>query len=162
MDLGRIADIADLLAAAGVIVSLGFLAYELRMNRKLAELSNWRELLAALSDYKGLTHDLEFSDLIERGNRDYSALTPSEQRSYGLYLEQGIHIMGNFLKHNDTMPQKLTGIDGAIHSLLRDLLCHPGGLAWWEQSKPKRRFMPQTYVIVDKVIEAETAKIDTE
>lgn len=45
--LSQIADIADLIAAAAIIVSLLFVAYEVRLNRKQAELANWRETLAA-------------------------------------------------------------------------------------------------------------------
>jgi hypothetical protein len=153
MSLSQLAPAADILAAIGVIFSLIFLAHELRQNRKQSELANWRDLLESLSNYKGLTNDLAFSEFLERAEKDYHALTPAEQRSFGMYLEQGIHIIGNFVKHNDTIPTKLVGMDDAIHSLLRDLLNNDGARAWWTATKPKRRFMPQTYVMVDTVLD---------
>lgn len=152
MELSKIADFADILAAAGVILSLLFLAYELHMSRKQAELANWRDLLQTLSDYKGLTNDLTFSEFVERANQDYAVLTPAEQRSYGLYLEQGIHIWGNFLKHNDTVPRKLVGLEDAVYNSVGDMMGPPGARMWWEGSKPKGRFMPQTYVMVDEAL----------
>lgn len=45
MSLSQLAPIADVLAAIAVILSLIFLAYELRQNRKQSELANWRDLL---------------------------------------------------------------------------------------------------------------------
>jgi len=152
MSLSQLAPTADIIAAIGVILSLIFLAYELRQNRKQSELANWRDLLESLSTFKGLTNDLEFSEFLERAEKDYHALTPAEQRSFGMYLEQGIHIIGNFAKHNDTIPNKLVGMEDAIHSLLRDLLNTHGARAWCFETKPKRRFMPQTYVMVDGVL----------
>lgn len=156
MLLNQLAPMADILAALGVILSLVFLAYELRQNRKQSELSNWRDLLESLSNFKGLSNNLEFSEFLERAEQDYHALTPAEQRAFGMYLEQGIHIIGNFAKHNDTIPTKLVGMDGAIHSLLRDLLNTKGARAWWTETKPKGRFMPQTYVMVDAVLDKYT------
>ena len=158
MTLSVIAGYADIIAAFGVILSLAFLAYELRMTRKQSDLANWRDLLQSLIDYKGITNDLAFSEFIDRANQDYSALTSAEKRSYGLYLEQGVHIFGNFMKHNDTVPQKLLGLEKAVDNLMLDLLSTKGAREWWVESKPKGRFMPQTYVFVDRVL----AKIDKE
>lgn len=61
MSLSQLAPIADVLAAIAVILSLIFLAYELRQNRKQSELANWRDLLESLSTFKGLSNDIEFS-----------------------------------------------------------------------------------------------------
>lgn len=153
MSLSQLAPIADILAALGVILSLIFLAYELRQNRKQSELANWRDLLESLSNFKGLSNNLDFAEFLERAERDYDALTPAEKRAFGMYLEQGIHIIGNFVKHNDTIPNKLVGMEGALHSLLRDLLNNKGARTWWIETKPKGRFMPQTYVMVDTVLD---------
>ena len=153
MDLSNIADIADLVAAFAIVVSLGFVGFELRMSRKQSELSNWREILQTFVDYKGATNDLEFSAFLVRAHRDFEALDDAEKQSFGLFLEQGIHIMGNFLKHNDSLPSKLLGLDDAIATSCQDLLTTPGGAAWWAQAQNKHRFMPETYIIVNALLE---------
>ena len=152
MSLTELAGVADLVAALGVMLSVAVLAYEMHRNRKQAELANWRELLQTLIDYKGLTNDLVFADLVERGHADYDALTPSEQRAFGLYLEQGIHIFGNFLKHNDSLPRKLTGLDQAIANMYIDMLATPGGAAWWSGTRDRGHFMPATYRQIDGIL----------
>jgi hypothetical protein len=104
MTLSVLADFADIIAALAIILSLIFVGYELHQNRTQAELSNWRELLQTLVDYKGLTHD-------RNSRRSSCARRPTMTRSapltacaIGHYLEQGIHIIGNFLKHNNSLP----------------------------------------------------------
>lgn len=156
MSLSQLAPIADVLAAIAVILSLIFLAYELRQNRKQSELANWRDLLESLSTFKGLSNDIEFSEFLERAEQDYHALTTAEKRAFGMYLEQGIHIIGNFAKHNDTILNKLVGMEGALRSLLRNLLNNKGARAWWVETKPKGRFMPQTYVMVNTALDQYT------
>ena len=149
MSLSNIADIADLIAAAAIILSLIFVGYELHLTRKQSELSNWREVLQALTDYKSVTNDLEFAEFLVRAHRDYDALGEGEKMSFGLYLEQGVHIFGNFVKHNDSLPRKLVGLEQALTNMFAEMLTTPGGAAWWAEAHERGRFMPDTYRVVD-------------
>ena len=152
--MDQIALVTQIVAALGVVVSMCFLAYELHLTRKQSELTNWRELLATLTDYKGQTSDLVFAELIERGHADYDDLLPHEQRAFGLYLEQGIHVLGNFLKHNDALPRKLAGLDDAVSNMFIDALTTPGGAAWYRDTRDLGRFMPATYEVIDAILVA--------
>lgn len=149
MTLGLLADLADVIAAAAIVLSLIFVGYELHQNRTQAELANWRELLETLVAYKGMTHDAEFAEFVTRAHADYEILSDAEQLRFGMYLEQGIHIFGNFLKHNDALPRKLDGLEDAVTNMFVDLLTTPGGQAWWEEAQTRGRFMPSTYRIVN-------------
>lgn len=149
MTLGLLANLADVIAAAAVILSLLFVGYELHQNRKQSELANWRELLETLVDYKGLTHDPAFAEFVTRAHADYEVLNEAEKLRFGLYLEQGIHVFGNFLKHNDALPRKLEGLEDAVTNMFVDMLTTPGGKAWWAEARARGRFMPSTYRIVD-------------
>lgn len=142
--LPTLAAIADLVAAAGVIGSLLFLAIQLREQNRETGLSNWRELLVTLTNYKAATNDPALADLVVRGNADYHALSPSEKLTFGLYLEQGIHIIGNFEKHSGTVPRMMKDLNLAVQNMMLDHLGTPGARAWWAESKPKGRFMPAT------------------
>ena len=153
MPLSSIADIADLIAALAIIVSLAFVAFELRMTRKQSELSNWREVLQTFTDYKSATNDIAFAAFLVRAHQDYTALDPAEKMSFGLFLEQGIHIGGNFLKHNDSLPRKLVGLDEAIMNTLAEMLTTPGGAAWWAEAHDRKRFMHDTFIVVDGLLE---------
>jgi hypothetical protein len=149
MTLSLLADLADVVAAIAIVLSLIFVGYELHQNRTQAELSNWRALLDTLVDYKGLTHDPAFAEFVTRAHADYDALSDAEKMRFGLYLEQGIHIFGNFLKHNAALPRKLAGLEDAVTAMFADMLTTPGGSAWWEEAQGRGRFMPGTYVTVN-------------
>lgn len=152
MSLSVLANIADLVAAVAILVSLVFVGYELRLTRKQSELSNWREVLASFTDFKAITNDLAFAEFLVRAHRDYDALSEAEKLSFGLYLEQGVHILGNFLKHNDSLPRKLVGLEHAITNTFSEMLTTPGGAAWWAEAHARGRFMPDTYRIVDGLL----------
>lgn len=151
--LPTLAAIADLIAAAGVIGSLLFLAIQLREQNRETGLNNWRELLQTLTNFKAATNDPVLADLVVRGNGDYHGLSAAEQMTYGLYLEQGIHIIGNFDKHAGTVPRTMENLNYAVHNLMLDLLNHPGARAWWAESKPKGRFMPATVANIEAAME---------
>ncbi|MDG4648227.1 hypothetical protein P6F26_07205 [Roseibacterium sp. SDUM158017] len=153
MDLSVLGDIADVIAALAIILSLVFVGYELHQNRTQAELSNWREILQTLVDYKGLTNDPEFAEFVTRAHADYGDLSEAERLRFGMYLEQGVHIIGNFLKHNQALPKKLEGLEAAVASMFIDMLTTPGGAAWWAESRSRGRFMPATYRTVDDILE---------
>ena len=152
MSLSQIGSIADILAAVGVICSLLFLAYELRISNRETRMANWRQLLDSFREYKAVTNDLALSEVIERGAADYHALAPHEKRSFGQYLEQGIHVIGNFSKHSWTMPNELVGLETATRNSMLELLNTPGARQWWAEYKPKGKLMPETYRVVDAIL----------
>lgn len=153
MDLSHIADIADLIAALAIVASLAFVGFELHMTRKQSELSNWREVLQTFTDYKATTNDIAFAAFLVRAHEDYEALNPAEKMSFGLFLEQGVHILGNFLKHNDSLPRKLVGLEDAIMNTFSEMLTTPGGAAWWAEANDRKRFMQDTFRVVDGLLE---------
>ncbi|MBF9059147.1 hypothetical protein HKCCSP123_08120 [Rhodobacterales bacterium HKCCSP123] len=149
--LSTIADIADLIAAAGVIASLLFLSFELRIQNRETQLNNWRELLMSLTGFKAVTNDPFMADLVTRGHADYHALTEVEKFAFGLYLEQGIHIIGNFEKHTGKIPPEFTGLHYPIQNTLLDHLATPGARAWWSESRPRGRFLPATVARIEEL-----------
>ncbi|MBS0125480.1 hypothetical protein [Thetidibacter halocola] len=152
MPLSTLADIADLVAACAIIVSLVFVGYELHLTRKQSELANWRDVLQSFTDYKAATNSGDLAEFLVRAHADYHALDEAGKMRFGLYLEQGVHIGGNFLKHNDSLPRKLVGLEDAIMHTLAEMLTTPGGAAWWQEAHERRRFMPATYVVVDDLL----------
>lgn len=149
--LDVLANIADVLAAAGVIASLLFLAFELREQNRETRLQNWRELTAALAEFKAVTNDPVMADLVERGHNDYAALGAAEKRAFGLYLEQGIHAIGNFRQHGGRVPMQFEHLHHVIRNTMLDHVTTPGARAWWAESKDKGRFMPATSAWIDEL-----------
>ncbi|NNK67488.1 MAG: hypothetical protein HKO95_12220 [Rhodobacteraceae bacterium] len=152
--LSHIADIADLVAATAVVASLVFVALEIRQSNRQSRLANWRDVLAGLNTFKAATNDLAFADMVARGHADYAGLAPHERLSFGLYLEQGIHMYGNFNKHAEMIPPGYDGLSDAIENSLSELLTTPGARAWWAEARVKRRMMDATTARVDRILAA--------
>ncbi|MEL6549215.1 MAG: hypothetical protein AAFQ54_03110 [Pseudomonadota bacterium] len=91
------------------------------------------------------------ADLITRGQADYSALTPAEKLAFGNWLEQGIHIIGSFEKHSGTVPRAMRDVSLATHNLMLDHLRTPGARQWWQEARPRGRFMPNTARAIDRM-----------
>ena len=152
MTLGTIADIADLLAALGVMASLLFLAVELRRSNRDTRQANWRSLLDSYRSFKALTNDLDFAAFVVRGRLTWPDLSPAEKLSFEHYQEQGIHVMGNFFKHASTMPGELVGLTEAVEVCMVEHLSGPGARAWYADNKARGRLMPATYQNIDNIL----------
>jgi hypothetical protein len=151
--------IADTVAAAAIVLSLCFVAWELHQTRVQSELSNWREILASLTEFKAITNDLGYAEFLARAHADYHALSDAEKLSFGKYCEQGVHIFGNFLKHNESLPRKLAGLDQAVGVHFAELLTTPGGAAWWEEAQERGIFMPGTYVVTNQLLKHHAKRV---
>lgn len=145
-------------ATAAIVLSLLFLAFEQRRTRQQAELANWRDILQSFTDFKAHTNNKDVAALVARGHADYTGLSVADRLAFGLYLEQGVHICGNFLKHNDQLPKKLVGLEEAIANTLFEMLTSPGGAAWWDEAHKRGQFMADTYTVIDGLLERRRAK----
>jgi hypothetical protein len=128
--LSNLADVADLLAAAGVIASLLFVAYEVRRNTREVKRTNWESTVDRFNALWSRTTSCELADVIARGRENYEALTPSEQISFGNYhaelcltFETMIVLGRNQVQGDDLLeiPKR--------H--LRHHFRFPGARAWW-------------------------------
>ena len=146
-----LADIADLLAAAGVIGSLIFLGLQLREQNRETGLNNWRELLITLTESKGITCNPKWPIWCFVGTRTTTRSALPKRLSFAMYLEQGIHIIGNFEQHSGTVPAQLKDLHDRVRNLMLDHLATPGARAWWAESKPKGRFLPSTVEMIDRL-----------
>ena len=109
-------------------------------------------------DIENATNDLAFAEMIERGHRDFSTLQAHEKRAFGLYLEQGIQVYGNFGKHGGRIPAGYVGFEEPLQNSMRDLLTTPGARAWWDETRGRKRLMPETISRIDKLL-AETPRV---
>ena len=68
-----------------------------------------------------------------------------------LFIQHLINV--NFLKHNDSLPTKLVGLEDAIANYFYEMLATPGGAVWWEDVQRRKRFMPDSYTVANALLE---------
>ena len=72
------AHIAEIIGAAAVLISLLYVAYEIRENTIAVRTGTQRSLLTLGHDWDVWLAEPEFADVLAKGNADYSGLSPSE------------------------------------------------------------------------------------
>ncbi len=79
MNWDAIGVIAEVVAAAGVIITLIYLAVQIRQSTIAANASSHHQLLVTQSSAnRSITDNAEVCDLIDRGNKDFKSLTDAE------------------------------------------------------------------------------------
>jgi hypothetical protein len=128
--LSNLADVADLMAAMGVIASLLFVAYEVRRNTQEVKRTNWETTVDRFNALWSRTTSPELADVIARGRESFEALTPAEKITFTNYhaelcltFETMIVLGRNQVQGDDLLdiPKR--------H--LRHHFRFPGARAWW-------------------------------
>lgn len=124
MTLQDLGSIGELLGAIGVIVSLIYLATQIRQNTKSIRAS---AVDAAADRFIESTRLIslnpELADLLDRGRNDYAALSEVEQRRYRLhYLANSLAFENQYQKYTQGLIPKSQweGIAGAIRYTMND------------------------------------------
>ena len=83
MDMALIGDVANIFAALGIILTLGFLAFEQHKNTQQAKIDTWNRVMQGLRETRRRTDSPHVADVIARGRIDYFSLS---QQLIGLPL----------------------------------------------------------------------------
>ena len=140
MTLSTLADIADLLAAAGVIGSLLFVAFEIRKSSEQARMSNWTAVLAGLREHKRRTDDPHVADLVVRGRADFNALSEADKLAFGYWMEEMVQGYDGLIVHQSSIA---VGREAARHAAISAFalhFSHPGCRDWYDWSGVKDRW----------------------
>jgi hypothetical protein len=90
MSWDAISAIAELLGAIGVIVSLGYLAQQVRQNTRSVRAASYQSWFASYDSLSNLLlGDTEFDTLLHRAASDPQDLTPNERRRFLGVLRRG-------------------------------------------------------------------------
>ena len=151
MTLAQIANIADLLAAFGVIASLLVVAYEIRRNTNEAKKTNFESLIDRFITLWSRTDGADLPDILNRGRKDYIGLTDRDQIIFGNYHQElcltyeALLVFGLNQVHGD----KISELP------LKHLRYHfgfPGAQQWWIEFSSNRGLAPIISQAVENAI----------
>jgi hypothetical protein len=145
---------ADLLAAAGVIASLIFVAFEIRRNTEQTKQANWANVADRFSAVYAQTDDIELAKIVVRGRQSYEGLSEAERLAFGHYLEQLCIALESLLVHGDSLAH---GRDAMLALAKKHLAFHlsfPGAREWYEEFDTQRGFPPRMREFVREAIES--------
>ena len=135
MTLDDLGNIGELVAAVGVIVSLIYLARQIRQNTKSVQASAFQEVMRdgyGIIDL--LASDADLSHIYWTGLHDLESLSSEERRRFGALM------LGLFRRMENGVFQTERGmLDPAswvgMRNTVQRSLSQPGGAAWWSRAQ---------------------------
>lgn len=144
---------ADLLAAAGVIASLIFVAFEIRKNTAQTRQVNWGNAADRFNAVYAQSDDIELAELIVKGRQNYHDLSEAEKLSFGHYLEQLCIAIEALLVHGESLAHGREAMLALAKKHLAFHLGFPGARQWYEEFDDQRGYPPKMRQFIQAAIQ---------
>ena len=131
MNWEAISAVGQIVGAIGVIISVLYLAHQVRSNARQTRLASMRMMSDAFNQWlNGLAGNPQIGDLYYRAVRDYSSIQGGDLPRFSALMD---HLFRIF---EDMYYQKLEGhldlrIWRGFEAPMRDIVAYPGIQAWW-------------------------------
>ena len=130
MDFSLIADYADVLAALGIIVTLGFVALQIKQNTDELRNTHVEGTVERAIAFFGRAHNKETATIIEKGQQSYKGLIETERLAFEAWMHE--FVLGTALLWRLDGQGKLGPTFGDIpNERVRWMFRHPGVKEWW-------------------------------
>jgi hypothetical protein len=159
MNWEAIGAIGETLGAVAVVISLVYVAIQIRQNTNETKMQRTQSLISANSEVNSqLANNKELSDIFRAGVLDFQQLPGSDQMRFGA-LAFSLLNRYSFAYHQFQNGQLEEIFWDVIEREILVFLNLPGAHAWWE--KDKSRFLPEFVIYMDALIsEADSTNLD--
>lgn len=152
MNWDMIGALGEIVGAGGVIITLGYLASQIRASRRQAQLQAGREARDRVTDFVHIVAgDAEVAQIWLRGTLEPDKLEPVEYVRFGALLMQLTTLFErvHHLALDGEVDEYLTESNAATR---RDIVSSPGYRAWFETRK--HWFSPEFCAVVEREMAA--------
>jgi hypothetical protein len=158
MSLEDLGNIGEFVAAVGVIVSLIYLAVQIRQNTQQVNVNttavqqaSFDQAIQCFSRFRGpMTQDQAVAELYLTGLRDPDALNAGERlRFRHLLMDLFLGYYSLFLRVGDSVISREAW--EANIPMVRTLLCYPGVATWWEALHDTCGYHPSFVAEIDAI-----------
>ena len=157
MDFEALGGIGELLGAIAVVVSLIYVAGQIRQNTKTTSLSNHQNALSLFSTWTDWTvRDPELARLFRNGLHGFDSLSPDDRFRFSQMMMY-LFLFYNYQRESQESGLLDEGLFSIWESAIAGLLKMPGGAAWWAGAKSV--FLPAARERLDQAIAA-TPRLD--
>jgi len=151
MNWDAIGALGEILGATAVVVSLVYVAIQIRQNTNETKMQRTQSLIQANSDVNSqMADNKELADVFQAAVLDYRNLSGSEQMRFGALAFSAFNRY-SFAYHQFLDGQLKEIFWDVIERELLVFLSLPGAHAWWE--KDKTRFLPDFVSHMDALME---------
>jgi hypothetical protein len=150
MSLEDLGNIGEVVAAMGVIVSLIYLAVQIRQNTRSVGAASFQQVVDSLADFtSSLSRDRELIEIVIKGNADFDSLDEVERTRFDFAFISFFRRAENVLvqtEYGTVSADTWAGFRETLKSSLRA----PGLRAWW--SHRRQRFHPSFQKFMEEQI----------
>jgi hypothetical protein len=134
--------------AAGVLVTLMYLAVELRANNRIAKTNGHRDIIKQHTTWYALHKSPETAVILTKGALNFSDMKPEEKIEYDNVQHQFFHICEQvfYMGRGKLIPANV--YDAFMFGAVL-FLNSPGAKEWWKNSK-KISYAPEFVAAVEK------------
>jgi hypothetical protein len=152
MSLQQLSYLAEIIGVVAVVVSVLYLAKQVKVGNDLSRTDTFRSIMQGLGNYCNDMFGPQNERLIEKGFRDFSALSSYEKirfenffAHYFNYVEDSFHSSNVELLGEETM-------ENWVYWLQTRFFAYKGVRDWWQVGK--RAYAPDFQAWIDSVIES--------
>ena len=150
MNWEAISGVAEIVGAIVVVVSLIYVAVQIKQNTQAIRYQTSQDLVKANSESAYLlSTNPELADIFQRGIFDRDALSPAEQLQFNAYI-YGYYNQVDFIFEQFSKGHVLESTWRKIEKELPVWISLPGVQTWW--SEDKQRFSPEFARFMDRRI----------
>lgn len=128
MELEQLAQAGEFIGGIAVLLTLVYLAVQLRQGNRLNQSESIRTLLCEYNNTLAQIQDPAFTDLFRVGTKDFSGLPRRNQARVHVFLEQ---LLRTSFSASALDPQAANPSTQLIHVTLAVLIRTPGFQQWW-------------------------------
>jgi len=158
MEIQTLGAIGEFVSSLVVVVTLIYLAIQLRQTKLTVQSSSWQNGVNSIIDGNfRLAEDEQLLEIFQRGMADPDALSSAEQLRLALVLASFLHIFHKWYLDNEKGLVDEHAWRGEKASMV-GLLSTPGGTRWWREFQVP--FTPEFRAYVDAQLRV--AELDPE
>ena len=136
MDLTQLANLGEFVGGVAVLVTLIYLAAQIRHATKLTQTQIHTELLALGHDAHNWKRDSAFADISVRAEDDYRGLSWPEREQYSTYVFQLLNVWES-ARGSYSRGQMSSSFWHAWNSSFHETVKQPGWVAVWQELRPQ-------------------------
>ena len=124
---------AEVLGALAVLITLIYLAQQIRQNTEEVRSANYHSVTDSFNELNlTVAGDSELARVFRIGNENYEQLSEDEQTQYGFFMHAAFRIMDviNFQSQHGTNDMTLWEFE---KNTIDSLLAGPGARKWWRE-----------------------------
>ena len=133
MNWSAIGAISEVLAAIAVVITLIYLARQIRQNSQAVEVSALRDTTEQWNRWSEvLATSPELADIVARGNKSYRKLPEVEALRYGAYIQMFFDCAES--SHALVLEHQVQKDVEVLESIVARRICMPGFAEWWSEN----------------------------